>query len=161
LVNLARAVQVLEAGELPVDVTLGEVQVAVRNGTLVPIHGGTGVDGVTNVVGWGRGWSTLDPQLTELEREPVAPDAVLAEVTGDVDLTGYRITTGTSFLMALGFGDDGPEAKVFLTYGNTADRDDPDYLQATERFSAKEWRDVVFDLDDVTEAATSSVIVRG
>lgn len=160
LEHLARAVQVLEAGDVDADVTLGDVQVAVRNGTEVPIHGGTGADGVTNVVGWGRSWSTLDPLLTGLEREPVAPGSGFAEVTGDVDTTGYRITTGTSFLMALEF-DDGPRAKVFLTYGNTADRDDPEYLESTRRFSDKEWRDVQFDAAEVESAASSTVTVRG
>lgn len=161
LENLARAVQVLEAGDHSVDVTLGEVQVAVRNGTLVPIHGGTGVDGVPNVVGWGRSWGTLDPLLTSIERDPVAPSSSLGRYRGDAEFVGYRITTGTSFLMALEFGADGPEARVFLTYGNTADRDDPAYLEATERFSDKDWRDVVFDAAAVEAASTSVVTVRG
>jgi len=161
LENLARAVQVLDAGGVDVGVTLGEVQVAVRNGVEVPIHGGTGADGVTNVVGWGRGWSTLDPQLTGLEREPVAPGSGFARVTGDLDTTGYRITSGTSFLMALAYGEDGPDAKVFLTYGNTADREDPGYLEATRRFSDKEWREVKFDAAAVEAAASSTATVRG
>ena len=63
LENLARAVQVIEAAGLTVDVPLGHVQVAIRNGTLVPIHGGDGGDGTTNVVGWGQGWSTSRPDL--------------------------------------------------------------------------------------------------
>ena len=162
LVNLARAVQILDAGGVDADVTLGEVQVAVRDDEEVPIHGGMGADGTTNVVGFGRSWATMDPQLTELEREPLAPGSSFAEVTGDEeDTTGYRINNGTSFLLALAFTDDGPVAKAFLTYGNTADRDDPDYLEATERFSAKDWRDVAFTEEQVAEATTSTVTVRG
>src|SRR5690606_41481189 len=74
LEHLARAVQILDKGGVGPDVTRGEVQVAVRGDELVPIHGGGGVDGTTNVVGWGTGWSTLDPVLRSLEREPLAPE---------------------------------------------------------------------------------------
>ncbi len=161
LEHLARAVQVLEVAELGPDVTLGEVQVAVRGDEVVPVHGGTGVDGTANVVGWGTGWSTLDPALAALEREPVAPGSSLATVTGDTTTTGYRINNGTSFLLALEYGEDGPQAKVMLTYGNTANRDDPAYVEATERFSRKDWRKVLFDERDVEQAATSTVVVRG
>jgi len=162
LVNLARAVQILDKGGVDVDVTLGEVQVAVRDDEQVPIHGGNSVDGTTNIVSFSMSWATLDPQLTELEREPIAPGSTFAEVSGDEEeTTGYRVNYGTSFLLALAFTDDGPKAKAFLTYGNTADRDDPAYLEATERFSRKEWRDVAFTSDEVEEATTSTVTVRG
>lgn len=161
LEHLARAVQILDKGGVGPDVTLGEVQVAVRGDELVPIHGGGGVDGTTNVVGWGTGWSTLDPVLRSLEREPLAPGSSFATVEGDTRTTGYRINNGTSFLLALEFADDGPRAKVMLTYGNTADRDDPAYVEATRRFSEKDWRKVLFDADEVEQAATSTVVVRG
>ena len=162
LVNLARAVQILDKGGVDVDVTLGEVQVAVREDEQVPIHGGNGADGTTNIVSFSRSWSTMDPQLTELEREALAPGSTFAEVTGDEeDTTGYRINYGTSFLMALAFTEDGPKAKAFLTYGNTADRDDPLYLEATERFSNKDWRDVAFTEKQIATSTTSTVTVRG
>ena len=162
LVSLARAVQTLQAADLPVDVTLGEVQQADRNATLVPIHGGTGADGTTNVVGWGRGWSTLDPSLEALERTPITTASGLATTSdGERSTTGYRINNGTSFLMALEFTDDGPRARSFLTYGNTADRSAPDYLAATRRFSDKDWKDVRFTAYDVAAAASSVTEVRG
>jgi acyl-homoserine-lactone acylase len=163
LVGLARAVQVLEAAEVPVDVALGDVQVARRDGTVVPIHGGTGLDGTTNVVGFGRSWSILDPELADLEVEAVAPGFAIDRIT-DADgetSTGYRVNTGTSFLYALAYGDDGPEARAFLTYGDQADRSDPRYTAATEAFSAKEWRTVPFTEDAVAEAAETTVRVQG
>ncbi|HYI62019.1 MAG TPA: penicillin acylase family protein [Acidimicrobiales bacterium] len=162
LVNLARAVQVLDAAGVAVDTALGEVQVAERNGTLVPIHGGQGADGVTNVVEWGGGGTILDPATTDLSRDPVVSGSDLAEVTGSgADGTGYRITYGTSFMMALAYGEDGPQAQVFLTYGNTEDRDDPAYLAATEAFSDKEWRPVAFTEAAVARAAVETITVRG
>lgn len=155
---LARAVQSLEAAGLEPDVTLGEAQFALRNGTKVPIHGGSGVDGTTNVVGFGTSASILDPTLAELERERIAVGSPLSEIDGEA---GYPINNGTSFLLALAYGDDGPEAKVFLTYGNTEDREAEEYVSVTERFSDKDWRPVAFTSQDVADDATETITVRG
>lgn len=162
LVNLARAVQVLGKAGVPLDVKLGDVQQADRNGTLVPIHGGNSADGTTNVVGFGSGWSTRDPALLGLVRTPVAPKSGLSVIGGTgAPGTGYRINNGTSFLMAVDFTSDGPVAKSFLTYGNTADRSDPSYLETTQWFSAKKWKDVAFTPKQVKAAALSSETVKG
>ena len=163
LTNLARAVQILDAADIGVDTPLGKVQVANRNGTFVPIHGGTSVDGTTNVVGFGRGWSILDPTLTGLTRETVAPGSTLARVTdvGGKPTTGYRVSNGTSFLFVLAYGKDGPKAKAFLTYSDTANRKDPNYTAATEAFSKKEWRDVAFTKADVAKSTVSTEQVQG
>ena len=158
LQNLARAVQVLEVAGVPVDAPLGDVQFALRNGERVPIHGGNGYDGTTNIVGFGGGGSILDPALTELSRTSLAPGSSLSRIDGEA---GYPIDNGTSFLMALAFTDDGPEARTFLTYGNTEDRSSPDHLDATERFSDKAWRDVPFTADQVEEATIDVVTIRG
>jgi acyl-homoserine-lactone acylase len=158
LQNLARAVQVLDLAGIPVDATLGDVQFALRDGERIPIHGGNAFDGTTNVVGFGRGWSILDPALTGSTREVVAPGSTLARVEGE---TGYLVNNGTSFLLALAFTDDGPRARTFLTYGDTEDRSSPDYVDATQRFSDKEWRDVPFTPDEVEDATTDIVTVRG
>ena len=172
LVALARSVQTLQSAGLSVAVTLGEVQRADRNGTMVPIHGGTGMDGTTNIVDWGRSWSTLDPALTSLQRTPVTSRSSLATISVDPGsddeqadpeqaAPGYRVNYGTSFLLALEYTDDGPRARSFLTYGNTADRSSPDYLAATQRFSDKEWKDVRYTPGDVIAAATSVTDVHG
>jgi acyl-homoserine-lactone acylase len=158
LENLARAVQILEVAGLPVDVALGEVQFARRDGETVPIHGGDARDGTTNIVGYGSAASILDPALAEVKREPVAPGSSLARVDGE---TGYLVDNGTSFLMALELGDDGPHAKVFLTYSNTEDRSSDLYTEATERFSAKEWRDVAFTDEEIEDDVIATETVRG
>lgn len=140
LVNLARAVQILETAGQPLTATLGELQQADRNGVRVPIHGGDNADGVTNIVGYGTGSSTMEPIP---RRGPtVAPRSAL---TAD----GYLINNGTSFLMAVHLGSDGPRAKVFLTYGETQDRSSPLFVAATQRFSAKDWRTVTFKDEDI------------
>jgi acyl-homoserine-lactone acylase len=161
--NLARVVQLFQVAGLPIDATLGDVQFAVRDGEVVPIHGGDSRDGTTNIVGWGRGWSIQDPALAALERQPVVRGGGLARTTDaeGVTRTGYWINNGTSFLMALEYGPDGPRARTFLTYGNPADRDDPDYVAATERFSRKEWRDVALTDEQIEAEVISSKTVRG
>jgi acyl-homoserine-lactone acylase len=158
LVNLARAVQALELAGFEPDVTLGDAQFALRNGTKVPIHGGGYYDGTTNVVGFGRGWSILDPTLAELQRDVLTDGSALADLG---DENGYLVNNGTSFLMALAYGPDGPEAKVFLTYGNTEDREAETYTSVTERFSEKDWRAVAFTDDAISGDTTSTLTVQG
>ncbi|MGH9228837.1 MAG: penicillin acylase family protein [Acidimicrobiales bacterium] len=158
LADLARAVQTLEAAGLAVEATLGEVQFALRDGERIPIHGGNARDGTTNIVGWGGGSSILDPTLLLNERETLVPGSSLARVGGE---TGYPINNGTSFLMALAFTDDGPQAQVFLTYGETEDRSSDLYTEATVAFSDKEWRDVAFSGAEIEADLVDTVTVRG
>jgi len=155
--NLAYAVQSLDAAGFEPDVTLGETQFALRNGERIPIHGGSGTDGTTNVVGFGSGASILDPALTELKREPIVEGSQLATTDGE---TGYLINNGTSFLMALAFTPDGPQAQVFLNYSNTEDRASEDYVAATQRFSEKNWRTVAFTEDAVAKDTRSAITVK-
>jgi len=151
-------VQTLDAAGFAVDATLGEVQFALRDGERIPIHGGNARDGTTNVVGWGTGSSILDPALAATERETLVPGSSLARIGEE---TGYPINNGTSFLMALSFTDDGPQARVFLTYGETEDRSSDVYTEATEAFSAKEWRDVAFTDAEIEADLVDTVTVRG
>lgn len=167
LVNLARAVQTLQAAGIPLDTPLGKVQFAYRNGKHVPVHGGNGADGTTNIVTWAQNFHTLDPMLTSLEAKRVAPKAAAIKVDGTDDsgkkfeMTGYPVIFGTSFLMALEYTERGPVADTFLTYGNVADRKAPSYLEATERFSRKQWKRAAFSESAVRRAAQSTETVTG
>jgi acyl-homoserine-lactone acylase len=158
LVNLARAVQSLDAAGFAVDATLGDAQFALRDGKRIPIHGGNARDGTTNVVGWGTEPSILDPTLLATEHEALVAGSSLGRVGGE---TGYPVNNGTSFLMALAFTDDGPQARVFLTYGETEDRSSDLYTEATEAFSAKEWREVAFTDEEIEADLVETLTVRG
>lgn len=81
LVALVRSVQILDNAGVAVDVALGDVQVAVRGTTLVPIHGGSNTDGTTNIVGYGSGFLTFDPEVTGLKRTTLVPGSSLVEMT--------------------------------------------------------------------------------
>ncbi|MGH9212342.1 MAG: penicillin acylase family protein [Acidimicrobiales bacterium] len=155
---LARAVQSLGAAGIPVEAPLGEVQVALRDGETIPIHGGNGRDGTTNVVTTSGRPSSMDPDIPEITAGTFATGSALGEVG---DRAGYGIDYGTSFLLALAFTDDGPQARAFLTYGNTDDRSSDVFTEVTQSFSDKAWREVPFATDDVEQAAASVVTVRG
>lgn len=161
LEHLARAVQILDREGIPVDATLGDVQFALRDGEKVPIHGGDNFDGTTNIVGFGTSASILDPALDELDAEEVASGSTLRRIGSLDGEAGYLVNNGTSFLMTVELTDAGPRAKAHLTYGNSEDRSNADYVEATRRFSTKEWRDVAFTDDQVEAATTDTQTVRG
>ena len=158
LINVARAVQALGAAGFDVTSKLGDVQFALRDGQRIPVHGGTGIDGTINVVGFSRNISIRDPELVGQKRELLVPGSPLARVAGE---QGYPVNNGTSFLMALSYTKAGPKAKAFLTYSDTEDRTADDYTAATERFSKKEWRDVAFTDNDIRRDLIATTIVRG
>lgn len=140
---LRAAIAGMEAAGLALDVPLGEVQIADRNGTIVPIHGGRGSEGVTNVVGSGNNATTTEPGIDR--GDPVEGTSLTTR--------GYPIANGTSFVYVLEYTADGPRARSLLTYGQTGDPDSPFFTDQTERFSAQDWKTVPFTTDDV-EAAT-------
>ena len=135
LVALGQAVKVLELGGRTVDVTLRETQFAPRASTRMPVPGGLGSDGVTNVVSWGGLGSSTETVPSRGDR--VAPGSTL---TAD----GYPINYGTSFIMTVDYTQGAPRAWAFLTYSNTGDRTSPLFDAQLKRFSEKDWRDVLF-----------------
>ncbi len=141
LVNLGRAVQILDKAGFGVHTPLGEMQVANRDQTMVPIHGGTNADGVTNVVGYSGTTGSTEP--FPHRPDPVAPDSNLTP-------EGYWINTGTSFLMAVQLTADGPVAEGLVTYGDTGDRSSPLFVVQTQRFSDKSWRPFLFTPEAIT-----------
>ncbi len=132
---LARAVQTLTKAGFPIESTLGAAQFTERSGTRIPIHGGTGADGVTNVVQWSDNSSSTEPAPTR--GEPVVPGSVLR---GE----GFPVNYGTSFVLAVDYSAGDVQAWAILTYGETGDRTSPLFAQQTTRFSEKNWRQIAF-----------------
>ena len=141
LENLARAVGVLERAGLALDTTLRSVQHSGKGGEQVPIHGGDGTyEGIENVVRYAKNGTTLEPS------PELAP---LVEGSRWLTRSGYPITTGTSFLMALEFTTEGPRAQAFLTYGESGDRESPHFIDQTRLYSEKAWRPILFAEQDI------------
>ncbi len=126
--HLQAAADQLRAAGFDIDTPLGEVQYALRGEVRVPIHGGLGIEGVSNVVARGRNTTTSEPG---------------ADLTGVTDVE-WPIVNGTSFIYNLEFTADGPVAEAFLTYGQSGDTTSPFFSDQTELFSAKQWRPILF-----------------
>lgn len=150
LTALATAVALLGHAGVPLDAALGEVQF---DGRLPearrPVPGGLGQEGITNVVSDAR---TAASTLQELPSLP-APLVKGSTLTA----TGYPITYGTSFLMAVELTDDGPRARSILTYGETGDPDLPAYVSQVEDFAQKRWKTVRFTEDEIAADPDATV----
>ncbi len=150
LTALATAVALLGHAGLPLDAALGEVQF---DGRLPearrPVPGGLGQEGITNVVSDARTSASTLQQLPEL------PDPLVKGST--LTATGYPITYGTSFLMAVELTDDGPRARSILTYGETGDPELPSYTSQMDDFAQKRWKTVRFTEADIAKDPDATV----
>jgi acyl-homoserine-lactone acylase len=144
---LGLAVLRLEQAGLSVDTPLGEAQFTKkakdREGMdieRIPVHGGSGVEGITNIIVYSVLKTTVG--------DPMPRGEVINEST-DLTTEGYVVNYGTSYIMAMEFTDDGPRASAFVTYGQSDDPLSPHHTDQTRLFSAKQWRPVLFTEDDI------------
>ena len=56
----------------------------------------------------------------------------------------YRVNYGSSFVMALKYDENGPQAKMFLSYSQSHDPQSDYFEDQTQKYSGLEWRDVAF-----------------
>jgi acyl-homoserine-lactone acylase len=144
LVELGSVVQLLGLLGIPVDAPLRDWQFEVRTGDRIPIRGGTNIEGTANIVDCCSDTTTLGP---------VPDNGNLVNDRSELrDLPGYAVSDGSSFVMTVEFGADGPVAEGFLTYGNPEDPAAPAYRLGLEAWSAGEWRPFLFQPDDVAAA---------
>ncbi|MCP3675602.1 MAG: acylase [Gammaproteobacteria bacterium] len=150
LQKLGQAAQLMEKAGLKLDSTLGETQFAYRGDEKIAIHGGSSAEGIANVIGQ----RNYDTQATQVRG---------AKIDGSKFLTdkGYAITYGTSFLLSLSYTDSGPEAEAFLTYGGSGDPSSEHYTDQTNLFSKKQWRPILYKIEDIKKDAKSSLILTG
>jgi acyl-homoserine-lactone acylase len=152
--SMARAVQVLGEAGFAVDTTLGAAQFTERSETRIPIHGGRGSEGITNVVEWSGSSSSSEPVPQRGEAV-----AVGSSLRGE----GYRINWGTSFVMVVDFTGDEVAASALLVYGQTGDRGSELFAVQTQRFSEKQWREVAFtdaEIEADPNLVTTTVLRR-
>ena len=140
LVSLGRGVLKLAEAGVAIDSPLGAVQRAPRADQQYGVPGGQGRDGTTNVVVYDVLKTTVDP--------PTPRGEVLSDTTG-LTRDGYVVNYGSSFVMALEFGKDGPHGQAFLTYGESDDPASPHYADQTVLFSEQKWRPIVFTEADI------------
>ncbi len=139
---LAHAVGKLLSAGLPLDTPLGDAQYTVRAGKRFPIHGGIRHEGVANLIIY----SILQTTLAE----PLARGMLIDPESGTgLSDQGYVVNYGSSFVMAMTFTDEDPEAYAFVTYGQSDDPRSPYHVDQMERFSNKDWRKVVWSEEDI------------
>jgi acyl-homoserine-lactone acylase len=144
--ELEKAMEILEEAGLPLDASLRDAQFAWRDGEAIPVHGGNRAEGVANL---------------QMSGNPAASPIAGVNPTAIGDsryLTdaGYPVVHGSSFILTLGFDDDGPIAEALLSYSQSGNPKDAHFRDQTDLYAQKLWRKVAFSTDDV-QAATRSI----
>ena len=109
LASLSRAVTTLEAAGVDLDAPWGDVQLVVRNGVPMPIHGGHADAGV---------YGAISPSLRQ---------------------GGYRPRRGNSYIQAVTWDDACPVADTILLSSQSSDPYSPHFADQTELYGRKEW----------------------
>jgi acyl-homoserine-lactone acylase len=149
LTAIATAVDRLAGRGIPVDATLGDWQYDGRAGGTdagrIGLPGGTNVEGAANVVDCCSGYRSPSGA-------PVAAPGA----------PGYPVTRGSSFVMAVDYGPDGPpQAEAVLTYGQPDDPADPGFTAESREFGAERFHRVRFTGADMDAGTTSRTEVTG
>lgn len=153
VVALDAALGLLERAGVAADARLGDVQWTRCGDIRVPVPGGGEVEGVANV---------LAP-LGALASHSLVPTPEAPEVFGDrVSPTGlgpggYQVTYGTSWLMAVEFTTDGPDALGLLAYGQAEDTDTSAAVDAARALGDGAFRRLAFS-DEAIDADPGLVV---
>jgi acyl-homoserine-lactone acylase len=152
LQNLARAVRLLETNGFALDAPLGELQyAATKLPERISVHGGEGgYEGIKNMQIRAANNTTLEP----LDLPPV--------LEGSRRLTreGYPIAHGSSFVLALEFTAEGPQADAILSYSQSGDPESPHFTDQTRLFERKQWRPVRYRESDIAANTARDYRVR-
>jgi acyl-homoserine-lactone acylase len=132
---LGDAIAELRAAGIAPSAPLGEHHYVVRNGTRIPIHGGSNQLGVLNMIN-----STWDPAAGAVE-----------------------VVHGSSHIQAVSFTNSGcPDASTLLTYSQSANPRSPHFADQTRVFSASGWvRSRFCEKDILSSPALRVVRLRG
>ena len=125
---LEKAVTQLGELKIPLDAALGDVQRETRGEERIPIHGGSGTEGVFNVITV----ESLEPEL------------------------GWTsIRHGSSWIMTVEFTPEGPKSQGILSYSQSTNPASPYHSDQTRAYSQKQWDDLLFS-EEAVEAAVVS-----
>ena len=134
MADLASAVKRLADGGIPLDSAWGAVHFDTRgDGSIIPIHGGSGGSGVYNAISSG----------------------------GLIDGVGYTpIFAGSSYIQAVSWQENWPEARAIVTYSQSTDPDSPHFSDMTQLFSNEGWVDLPYEMGDIMADQIDSVMLR-
>jgi acyl-homoserine-lactone acylase len=120
--DLAATVKFFTDNGIPLDRPWGQVQFDLRNGEAIPIHGGSGGSGV---------WNAIVPG-------PLAPGVGYAPIFG-----------GSSYIQAVTFRPNGPDARAIVTYSQSTDPENPHYADMTKLYSQSGWVTMPYAMGDI------------
>ena len=123
MADLAGAVQRLADAGIPLDRAWGDVQFDTRgDGSIIPIHGGSGGSGVYNAISSG----------------------------GLVDGVGYTpVFAGSSYIQAVSWDYFGPNVRSIVTYSQSTDPDSPHFSDMTQLFSEEGWVELPYRIWEI------------
>jgi acyl-homoserine-lactone acylase len=135
MIDLANTVQRLADGSIPLNSAWGAVHFDTRgDGSIIPIHGGSGGSGVYNAISSG----------------------------GLVDGVGYTpIFAGSSYIQAVTWDGNWPDARAIVTYSQSTDPDSPHFSDMTQLFSDEGWVQLPYKEGDImADPELESVVLR-
>lgn len=151
--KLAEAVLLLQGEGIALDTALGNLQIGHRFDRQYPLHGGNRHEGIANLqVTNTPGNNPTETPLFSGSNQFIADSNSLSE-------TGYNVVHGSSFIMTLGWTDDGPEAEALLSYSQSGDPNSPHFDDQTQLYAEKAWRPIRYTLDDIAENAVSTHVI--
>ncbi|WP_447078989.1 acylase [Shewanella algae] len=163
LTALAHAALNLEAAGFAVDAPLGSVQFVERSlpdgsasGVRLPWPGSHHAEGGFNVFSTKTsGDDTLIPQHSYAPATDILSGKAL---DSGLSAKGYQVRYGSSWMMAVSFTDEGPEARGILTYSETSNILRPEFADQTALYSSeKRFRPLLFKEADIDAATVSKM----
>lgn len=161
---LAAAAFRLNDANIALGAPLGDLQYVLKaeGEQPIPVSGGYSYEGVFNMAETKASSRSTSDLANTLTGTPL-PDSVLfaLDENGDGrDELAYRINYGSSFVMALQFTEDGPQADMFLSYSQDHDPEADHFSDQTELYSGLQWRPMLFSEEEVSAAVVQTVTIE-
>lgn len=159
LLALAAAQQRLQQAGINPQAPLADVQQLVKASGQqpIPMHGGYSYEGVFNMVegvAQSRSTSRLATIITGQPRPDRSPLMLLEDSS-----YGYRSNYGSSYVLALQFSEQGPQAKMLLAYSQSHDPESVHFDDQTQAFSQLQWRPVLFKAEDIAANQVKQLVL--
>lgn len=166
LLALASAAARLEDRGIALDAALRDLQYVIKaeGEDPIPVSGGYSFEGVFSM-------AETDGPLTSISTSELA-NIVIGRPTGDTlmyaldengdgsETLAYRVNAGSSFVLALQYTDEGPEAEMFLSYSQDHDPEAEHFKDQTLLYSELLWRPVLFNEEDIDAATVDTIELR-
>ncbi|MEE4204438.1 MAG: penicillin acylase family protein, partial [Halieaceae bacterium] len=141
--RLAEATRLLTEAGIPLDSPLGHHQTAHRADQKFAVHGGNRREGIANLqISTRRGQHYDETPVFTGSNRYIGDSESLSE-------TGYNVIHGSSFIMTLGFTENGPKAQAILSYSESGDPASNHFADQTQLYRDKQWRDILFTREQI------------